>query len=437
MFKKEAINIMKTRVFSDFEILGGKFMNKNFKSKLVAGLMTTAMLFSSAAAFAPVHAALNESNGTDGYKSPKVSFKKYFVYSSDFIKSPSASFNFEIAPYAPQTDESTTGTQNIYAGPNGATLTSKQIDFNSNSKVYSNVDNGDLVALGAGKKYSKGLVEVNFENVTFTKPGIYRYKITETTNDERFTVDDSVKALDLYVVRDNNNGYHIQNYVMHNDENSTYDSNYVSSDNNNPNGELTKGKSDGFVNTLISYNLAFEKSIAGNQADPNDKFKFTLNVKTLPNTSFKINKDQISNGINEQLTGINEVTNSDNSKTYVVTTDDKGEATVSNIIMKAGDRFAVYGLAKNASYSVKEEANTLGYSLNSITHAGADKSGTLNEATSTVTDDKLVDNADFAFVNTKTGGVPTGIIFAVAPFAVGAVVLAAFIIVKMRRTAKQ
>jgi hypothetical protein len=59
MFKKKITNFMKAHVFSDFEILGGKFMNKNFKSKLVAGLMTTAMLFSSAAAFAPVHAADN------------------------------------------------------------------------------------------------------------------------------------------------------------------------------------------------------------------------------------------------------------------------------------------------------------------------------------------------------------------------------------------
>ena len=107
MFKKKVINIMKACVFSDFEILGGKFMNKNFKSKLVAGLMTTAMIFSSAAAFAPVHAEDKTAlvTGTEtSVPGPKLEtgFKKFLKLKDGTIV-PNVTFNFTISPGKAQT----------------------------------------------------------------------------------------------------------------------------------------------------------------------------------------------------------------------------------------------------------------------------------------------------------------------------------------------
>lgn len=414
MFKKKAINFMKARVFSDFEILGGKFMNKNFKSKLVAGLMTTAMLFSSAAAFAPVHAE---------YQPKTFSFNKYLVYDEHFTQSPTATFNFSIAPGTPQ--EKGDDTLEIKAGPTtGATIGDEKgnVSFNAN-EAFDKVQTGDGITLPSGTKYSKQSVNVDLSKVEFPGPGIYRYKIIETET-APFQVADATKALDVYVVTDeaNTNKLQIQNYVLHDNEAGTYNTNGASSD--------AKGKTDGFVNTLKSHNLAFEKKITGSQREPNHVFTFKLEFTSLPKTTYTVNASQTADDTTKAITS--------------VTTDDNGKATIENIKMKAGNRFAVYGLNDGATYTVTETDKN-GYKLTGIefptSRDGIDttkKDGsTLAISDDAVTDDALTGNAEFSFVNDKSGTIPTGIIFAVAPFAVGAVVLAAFIIVKMRRTAKQ
>lgn len=425
MFKKKAINIMKTRVFSDFEILGGKFMNKNFKSKLVAGLMTTAMLFSSAAAFAPVHAA-------DTYQPKTFSFNKYLVYDEHFTQSPTATFNFSIAPGTPQ--EKGDDTLEIKAGPTtGATIGDEKgnVSFNAN-EAFDEVQTGDGITLPSGTKYSKQSVNVDLSKVEFPGPGIYRYKIIETET-APFQVADATKALDVYVVTDeaNTNKLQIQNYVLHDDETGTYSLNkenrtYALSGIQNK----TDAKTDGFVNTLKSHNLAFEKKTTGDQREPNHVFTFKLEFTSLPKTTYTVNASQTADDTTKAITS--------------VTTDDNGKATIENIKMKAGNRFAVYGLSDGATYTVTETDKN-GYKLTGIEFpTSIDGIDTKNGGSTlsvnddgAVNDGALTGNADFSFVNDKSGIIPTGIIFAVAPFAVGAVVLAAFIIVKMRRTAKQ
>lgn len=414
MFKKKAINFMKARVFSDFEILGGKFMNKNFKSKLVAGLMTTAMLFSSAAAFAPVHAE------DPTYQPKTFSFNKYLVFNSHFTQSPKASFNFAITSGKAQA--ATPTTLAVKAGPTGASVGPANFDAN---EAYDQLQGTDGLTLSSGYKYSKAPVTVDLSNVTFTETGIYRYNITETVN-APFEVADATKALDVYVVRDTKGNLQIQNYVLHNDETSSYATNGESNDKTTTN----KGKVDGFVNTLKSHDLAFEKKTTGDQREIGDVFTFSLTFKALPNTKYTVDAQQTADDTTKAITS--------------VTTGDDGTATISNIKMKAGNRFAVYGLSDGATYTVTETDKN-GYNLTGIefptstTDVDTTKKdgSTLAVSNNAVTDDDLTKNADFSFVNDKSGTIPTGIIFAVAPFAVGAVVLAAFIIVKMRRTAKQ
>lgn len=384
-------------------------MNKNFKSKLVAGLMTTAMIFSSATAFAPVHA---------DYQPKTFSFNKYLVYDSNFTKSPKASFNFTIAPGTAL--KATDKTLEIKAGPEGASIGSASFDADT---AYGSVQVPDGITLPSGTKYSKQSVNVDLSKVEFPGPGIYRYKIIETET-APFQVADATKALDVYVVTDeaNTNKLQIQNYVLHDNEAGTYNTNGASSD--------AKGKTDGFVNTLKSHNLAFEKKITGSQREPNHVFTFKLEFTSLPKTTYTVNASQTADDTTKAITS--------------VTTDDNGKATIENIKMKAGNRFAVYGLNDGATYTVTETDKN-GYKLTGIEFPtlrdGIDttkKDGsTLAVSDDAVTDDALTGNADFSFVNDKSGTIPTGIIFAVAPFAVGAVVLAAFIIVKMRRTAKQ
>ncbi len=410
---------MKARVFSDFEILGGKFMNKNFKSKLVAGLMTTAMLFSSAAAFAPVHAE------DPTYQPKTFSFNKYLVYDNHFTQSPSATFNFTIDSGTAQEANANKNTLAVKAGPKeGASISSASFDAktNTNTKAYDQVQAGDSLVLSSGYKYSKAPVTVDLSKVNFKKPGIYRYNITETVN-APFEVADATKALDVYVVSDSNGTLQVKNYVLHNDETGTYAINGASSD--------TKGKTDGFVNTLKSHDLAFQKKTTGDQRATGDIFTFSLTFKALPNTKYTVDAQQTADDTTKAITS--------------VTTGVDGTATISGIKMQAGNRFAVYGLSDGATYTVTETDKN-GYNLTGIEFptSTTDVDTTKKDGSTlavnnddAVTDDALTGNAEFSFVNDKSGTIPTGIIFAVAPFAVGAVVLAAFIIVKMRRTAKQ
>lgn len=391
-------------------------MNKKFKSKLVAGLMTTSMIFSSAAAFAPVHADANSVTGGE------TKFNKYLVVNENATV-PTVTFDFSITAGTPI--PATSDTQEVKAGVGTPTITDPSFSSTDTNSLTKTV--GDTgVTLNGQQKFVSKEVTVDFSNVTFTSTGIYRYVVSETAPNAAYTSKDSSKALDVYVTREagttNANGdLKVQAYVLHSDENATVKK------------DTADAKETGFQNTLNSHNLAFEKISKGNQRNLDDAFEFTLNItKALPSTTFTVVTSSTVDGT---------------QGTTTLTTDDKGAKT-QTVKLKSGERFEVIGLNDGAAYSVKEEANTLGYTLKEYTPAAntdtktgenADKTGgtEIKLTDSTVADSNLTGDAGFSFTNEKQGTVPTGIIFAVAPFAVGAVVLAAFIIVKMRRTAKQ
>lgn len=427
MFKKKAINIMKAHVFSDFEILGGKFMNKNFKSKLVASLMTTAMLFSSAAAFAPVHAA-DETTQTN----PSVlRFNEYLVTSGDLTKAPNVSFNFTLT--VPTT---TTSTGNLTVNPgehlesvkmNGVTGNSTSVSFKGTELE---TDGDNKVHKTDDQKFAAKEVAIDFSGVAWSGPGIYRYIITQSDPDkfaDSFPVEnnDKTKAIDVYVIRRNDSNELVVNtIVMHSDETAGY-----TKDDNGivavvpTNNQTTDVKVERFQNTYDSKVLGFDKKISGNQRSESDAFTFKINVANLiPGTTYNYTVKPTSGNTN--------VTSG------TIVTDDTETSKEITISLYDGGSFELYGLNKHAKYTVTE-TDSQGYTLGmgNWSDASTDKTGKLSG--NAVSDDDLTGDARFGLINTKNGTVPTGIIFAVAPFAVGAVVLAAFIIVKMRRTAKQ
>lgn len=387
---------------------------KNFKSKLIAGVMTTAMVFSSAAAFAPVQADASSVMGD------KTKFYKYLVINENATV-PNVTFDFNIT--AGEAQNATAETQEVKAGIGTPTISDPSFSSDDNASLTKSV--GDTgVLLNAQQKFVSKEVTVDFSNVKFTSTGIYRYIVSETAPNEAYKSKESSKALDVYVTRDagttsSNGDLKVQAYVLHSGINATVKKNTADS------------KETGFQNTLNSHNLAFEKISVGNQRNIDDVFEFTLKItKALPSTTFAVKTSST-------VTGTKELTS--------LTTDEAGDIT-KKVSLKSGERFEVIGLNDGAAYSVKEEENNLGYTLKKYTPAentdtktndGEDGEATITLTDSTVADTNLTKDAGFSFTNEKQGTVPTGIIFAVAPFAVGAVVLAAFIIVKMRRTAKQ
>lgn len=371
-------------------------MIKNFKSKLIASVMTTAMVFSSAAAFAPVHAV----NGTT------TQFKKYLKV-EEGANVPTSSFAFTVKAGTAKAASDTT--RQINAGLNPEKVKVGQATFNKDS---SKAESAPGVAAD-GKQIFVSDVNVDFTDVDFLSAGIYRYLITENNpSNSYFTKDDATKVLDVYVSRNDQQALVIDGYVLHGDPDAAITTGT----------DLTnKGKNTGFVNDYKSHDLEIVKKATGNQANPEDEFTYTLTIAGAnPNTTLAVVTSSNDNDTKQNL----ETTTGTITKT---------------IKLKAGDSYKVVGLNEGASYTV-EETDKNHYELKSVEATGdnVNKDNTsVVKGDKTVADDSLTGNVKITFNNEKSGTVPTGIIFAVAPFAVGAFVLAAFIIVKMRRTAKQ
>ncbi|MDD6348642.1 MULTISPECIES: DUF7601 domain-containing protein [Erysipelotrichales] len=381
-----------------------------FMPKLAAAIVSATMIFSGAV---PAFAAGSATSVTGTSNT----FNKYLIIPAN-AHVPTKTFTFSIKP-ADNDIPGTSSTQEVKKGIGSPTVGSASFTKDS-TETFSSLQEGDAITLPSGYKYAKTSVTVDFSNVTFKATGIYRYIISETTNDPNYKITTVSKAYDVYVTRDNNNNLVVQAYVLHDGTTSTVSKSQA------------QAKDSGFVNTYVnSHDLAFEKTTTGNQRNPDDTFKFTLNItNAIPNSRFAAKAD----ASNENTKNI----------TYI-DTDENGEAT-QIVYLKTGERFAVYALNNNASYTVTEDADTnskLGYDLAKINWAVGDYDTTLKDGSTielsnnAVHDDALTKNAQFNFINTKDGTVPTGVIFAVAPFAIGAVAIAAFVILKVRKAVKQ
>ena len=253
-----------------------------------------------------------------------------------------------------------------------------------------------------GKKYVQKSVSITLPKTSFTKPGVYRYEITETnSNLPGVTYDpDSIRYLDVFVVADESDVLHVQNYVFRKAAtNIGLDGKYVS----NPDE-----KSSGYINTLTQYDFDFSKTISGNQGDKNKRFNFILNIT----------------GANPGVYPVetNDVTGNPTSITVGANGTATGEYSLTN-----GSTVKVTGLNEGAVCTVTEDEDdyTPTYSLD----GGNAVSG--NSRAVTLNSDHSV-----AFTNTRNGIIPTGIIMTIAPFAIGICVFGAvfiFIIVRRKR----
>ena len=125
----------------------------------------------------------------------------------------------------------------------------------------------------SGKKYAQKEVSITFPTTSFTKPGVYRYEITEKTTPALpgVTYDaNPIRYLDVFVVADENDVLSVSKYVFR-----------KAATNIGTNGEYVTNsdeKSAGYINELTQYDFEFSKTIAGNQGDKNKRFAFTLNI---------------------------------------------------------------------------------------------------------------------------------------------------------------
>ena len=255
----------------------------------------------------------------------------------------------------------------------------------------------------ANKKYAQKTVSITLPDTSFTKPGVYRYEISEEDGDLPGVIYDSpsTRYLDVFVVANANNQLSVDSYVFR-DAATTI----------GLNGEYTSNpdeKSSGYINTLTQYDFDFSKTISGNQGDKNKRFGFTLNItRAIPGTYPVITND---------------VTGNPTSITVGVNGTATGEYSLTN-----GSTVQVIGLNAGAFCTVTEDPND--YTATHSLDGGAAVSG--NSMGPVI----LNSDHSVAFTNTRNGIIPTGIIMTIAPFAIGICVFGAvfiFIICRKKR----
>ena len=246
-------------------------------------------------------------------------------------------------------------------------------------------------------------VSVDFTNVTFSAPGIYRYIITEQPYaavegafdySNNITMDaTATRYLDVYVTYVNG-ALAISNYVVLKDVSNQPTTGEGQTGTDVSYGSNRTTKSEGYKNTYTTKQLTLKKIVDGNAADKGATYNFTINFVGPANASFTYGERKI------QL-------------------DEKGEASVGIALKNGETSTAIQGIPANVTYTVTETiAKSAGYTTTfkvntTDTTATFDGDGTAITTGSITmgTTDNAVECTNYKATNT-----PTGVIMNIAPY---------------------
>lgn len=210
--------------------------------------------------------------------------------------------------------------------------------------------------------------ETNLElgDATDLTPGIYRYTLKETPGTyDGITYDTTEYTLDVWVSL-NEEGNKVANLVAYKGTGKVAD--------------VT------FENRYTTKNLTVKKVIAGNAADFNKNFKFTVTVNGAEGETYATSTDNIL------LTGV-----------------------PFTIELGHDEAFEVYGLSPADTYTVTEDFENYTQTVDGATEGS------------------LTENRTVTFTNTLSSDIPTGVIETIAPFAIMIVVALGFAVLYFRR----
>lgn len=283
---------------------------------------------------------------------------------TDGVLSPNTTFTFDI-----QGDDTATGSKdglNIYSGTNYTTgLSTATVNYDNNSNASSK---------------TKTAV-VDFTKVTYDKPGIYRYTVSEQQgNVPGVTYDRKQYTVDVYVLTQTD---------------GTYKPQYIVS---NENGSTSK-KPVKFDNTIQTTSLKVTKKVTGNAGDKNKDFTFSIKLED-------------NSGANRYQTGkvSMTITKKDGTQKQV----EVNLGTETSFKLKDGESATIDKLPQGIQYVVTE-TQVDGYKQSATTTTGTYTLGT--GVTSDDTPDEIV------VTNDKSSTTPTGVAMTIAPY-VGLTILA-------------
>lgn len=275
---------------------------------------------------------------------------------------PNTSFSFAVANGAaiPQ--------DNILAGVTGGAVMGSAVSFSPAA--------GDI-----GKTLLSGSTSITFNPGVFSKPGIYRYTVTENSGSyDGITYDTTVKDLLVYVAN-GQNGFVIDGYT-------------ISDSSGTKNDAFTNdyGATNGLVNELTITN-----TVTGNQGDQTKPFTYTLTM-----TPAETGEKYLL------------ILNGDTANPIEVST------TAVQFTLTHGQSAVLYGLSSGDAFSVVQtdysgEGYTTTADLNDVPASGLTVSGS-------ITADGQAD-----FVNDRSVTPPTGLVQEKAPYLVMLIVAAGLV----------
>lgn len=298
--------------------------------------------------------AVNASAAGTVNKSQDVTITKNITADAN-VRVPGATYTFTIA--AGDSDAA----RNIYAG-----------EMNAISQAANNI------TFTEGDEESSKSTTFTITAEKFTKPGIYRYTVTETANPlpDGMTLA-SPKTLLVYVEQvDGVNS--IAAVIV--------------------DGVDDKDKSDfSFTNTYNTNNVTVKKVITGNQANLSGEWEFEITVSGQAGEKFATSKEGVV-----LETGVPATIKLGNNQTITI-----------------------YGLSASDTYTVKEvEANTDGY-VTTINGEATDNGKTSGNAAAA--------DVSIEYKNEKNIATPGGVIMTIAPYALMVVLAGAFAVVFLTR----
>lgn len=379
------------------------------------------------------------------------------------IYAPKITYTYTVAPVTGLSNTTVTDINNNTAvvrdGVADVVTVSSPLDFSTDTEKYDTTTDSSVTndtSITDVKKIRKNLV-LSVDISSIEVPGIYRYKITDTTDSAALTAAgitraadyNTVRYLDVYVVDNGSNGgVKLGGYVLFTaasekasittDTTTTtvsggekvpgYD---VTSETTKETTEQTYLESKNKSDEYHTYNLKVTKEVTGSFGDRTHEFPFT--VTTSGNSADYISQEK--NGVQEAKATVDGTTSISAS-------------------LKNGESFILYGLPNNTTYKIEETNNTKDTYKVTITDISAAQSNGTTQANGTI----LVQEASVAkdakaalnnqstatvathneyisvkFTNNLDSATPTGIFLRFAPYIIMAAAAVLLLIVMRRR----
>lgn len=408
---------------------------KTMFTMLTAAAITTALLSNAMTAFAAN--MNNASNGVLTTNENTLTFQKDIVVHNEdtsvtSVYGPTVSYTYAIAAAEVGTEtsikDSGGNVSHVKAGiPAAVSFTDNQAEFTTAA-----------VALTGGDGVVSDDVALSFTPSAFGAAGIYRYKITEThgdltaaciTRSAHYSAD---RYLDVYVENDAGGELKISAYVMFHDADTT---SFDATDNTSGN---TEKKTDGYdadddststdptgggdmADHYYTYNYSLKKEITGGLADKTHQFPFTIETTGFV-TTYSVEKS---------------AQNATAPETGTVGTD-------LSVALANDGTVRLVGLPANATVKVTETNDTpdtyktsaanptvAQASVESGRTLGFDAAVNLTDYATNQTAEPGKDTAlgtETVFTNELASISPTGVVLAVAPYAIMLAAAAFFIL---------